>query len=431
MYLDLAKFNLKNKTVAIALSGGADSMALLYSMREASKNFGFNIVALNVEHGIRGENSISDTEFVKNHCQLIGVPVICYSVDSLKKAKDENLSVEQAARLLRYGCFNDAISSGKCDVVATAHHQSDNVESILFNLFRGTGLKGLTGITPDFLGKIIRPLLGVTKSQIDEYVKVNSIPFVIDETNLSADYTRNFLRLNVIPIIKEAFPEMENSVLRLSEIVSSTEDYLQLEAQNVLSFVDGDARLPAALHPAVLSRAIILALKALGLEKDWEKTHVDGVLSLKTLNTGAVISLPKGIYAIREYDKIIISSKPAFYATEAQFALGKTVFGNDAVFIEKVTPPINLKDGLYADLDKIPNTAVIRSRKDGDVFTKFGGGSKKLNDFLTDKKIPLRTRDVIPLLADGNQVLCVFGVAVSNLIRVDESTKTIIKFSKD
>lgn len=431
MNLDLSGFHLKNKTVAVAVSGGADSMALLYYMLKFADYYGFKVIALNVEHGIRGETSVKDSVFVENSCRDLNIPCLSYKVDSLEKAKNDKLSVEQAARMLRYDCFNDALNKGTCDVVATAHHRSDNAESVLLNIFRGTGLKGLIGINENYSDRIIRPMLGVSREEIDNYVAENAIPFVTDETNLSDDYTRNFLRLNVIPKIKEIFPEMEKSISRLSEIAESENEFMDETAKDAVTISSNKAELRVTAHPAVLRRAVVIALKTLGLKKDWEKVHADGVVGLKSMQNGSSITLPKGLFAIREYDKIVISKKPAVTPEEIPFSLGKTKFGDYTVIIEKTDMPQDLKSGFYADLDKIPATAFIRSKKIGDGFVKFGGGTKTLGDFFTDIKLPLRLRNNLPVLADGNNVLCIFGVAISDKIKVDDSTRNIIKITRE
>ena len=152
--------SLKNKTVAVAVSGGEDSMALLHFTLSVKEKYSFSVVCINVEHGIRGESSLKDSEFVRNYCEKNGVPCISYSVNSLKKAETEKLTVEQAARILRYECFTDALKKGKCDVIFTAHHLKDNMESVLINLFRGTGIKGLAGVT-NHGDVILRPFIGV------------------------------------------------------------------------------------------------------------------------------------------------------------------------------------------------------------------------------------------------------------------------------
>ena len=211
MHIDLSKFSITNQTVGVALSGGGDSMALLHYLLKESKLYNFSIIAINIEHGIRGNDSIKDTEFVINYCKNNGISLLTYSVDCKKYAKENNLSLEQAGRILRYQCFYKAIEENRCDLVATAHHLKDNFESVLFNLFRGTALKGLCGIEQNFENKIIRPFLSVSKAEIEEYLDANQIPYVVDQTNFCTDYTRNDLRLNVIPEIEKIFPNAQTS----------------------------------------------------------------------------------------------------------------------------------------------------------------------------------------------------------------------------
>lgn len=423
---------LRGKTVAVAVSGGADSMALLHFTLSVAEKYGFSVVALNVEHGIRGESSLRDTMFVQEYCAERKIPLIKYAVNAAKKAKDDKLSVEQAARVLRYECFTDAIESGKCDAVFTAHHSSDNLESVLFNLFRGTGIKGLTGIK-DFGGKIFRPFIKVSKAEIDEYIRANGIPFVTDETNLSDDYTRNFIRHNVIPEIKKFFPEAEKSVLRLSATLKDEDEFLDRQANAAVTVSKNAIYISLPLHRALLSRAVIAALKKLGVTRDYEKVHADDVCALCDKENGKSVDLPKGIKAVREYDRICFYRQKAVSGAEIPFAVGEFGLGENTVCILQVSAEDvageKIKSGLFADADKIPAGAVIRFRKSGDKFTKFGGGTKSLSDFLTDRKIPLKDRKDLPIIAAGNDVLAVFSVAVSDKIKVDGKTRSVIKFS--
>ena len=429
MNLDLCNIISSNDIIAVAVSGGSDSMALLHFMHAKSLIHNFKIIALNVEHGIRGQASLDDSQFVKSYCDSNGIELVSYSVNGPQKALDDKLSLEQACRLLRYECFFDCIVNGKCTKVATAHHRSDNVESVLLNLFRGTGLKGLAGINANFSDKIIRPFLNVSKQEIMDYVNLHSIPFVDDQTNFSDDYTRNCLRLNVIPKIKQVFPEMEKSICRFAEIAKIEDDFLDETAKQSLIVSDECISISTSLHLAILSRAILMALKALGLKKDWKKAHVDNVCSLIGCKNGSRISLPESITVYKEYNVISFYKDNSSISFEKPFSLGNFSVGKTTYNVSKVDKEIDLKSGFYADADKIPNGAVIRFKKQGDIFTKFGGGSKKLNDFLTDKKVPLKLRDSLPCIAYNNTILAVFGLAVSDLIKVDENTKTIIELS--
>ena len=419
----------KGERVAVALSGGMDSMALLHYAHNNAKTLGIEVVAINVEHGIRGEASISDTNFVKEYCAKNDIPLFCYAVDSIRVAKEQKLSIEQSARKLRYECFFDAIAKGKCDKIATAHHQSDNAESILFNILRGSGIKGAKGIESNYNDKIIRPMLGVQKADIQEYVKQNHIPFVTDKTNFDDDYTRNFLRLNVIPKIKEIFPEMEQSLTRFAEICALEDDFMQTLAIKSVELNQAIASISLPIERAIFNRSVIIALKSLGVKKDWEKTHIDSVYSLCNKQNGAKISLLDGITAIREYDKITLYQSRETTDTELPFAIGSFDFCNQQLTIKEVAPTsqINLTQGLYLDADKLPKTATIRTPRTGDVFTKFGGGTKKLCDYLTDKKIPQRLRSTLPIIADQNVVYAIFGIGISQNVKVTDQTKNILQ----
>lgn len=430
MKVNLSALYNSNLTVAVALSGGSDSMALLYYMLNESKNNGFSVIAVNVEHGIRGKDSISDSEFVKNYCKENKIPLLTYSVNALSYAEENKLSIEQSARELRYECFFDAIKNGKCHLIATAHHQRDNVETVLFNLFRGTGLKGVSGITDSFNGKIIRPFISLSKEEIEAYILKNNIPFVEDQTNFSDEYARNFIRLNVLPKIREIFPEVEKSVSRFSEIARLEDDYLDKKAKELITEEKDAVKISLSNEKALFYRATIIALKHLGLKKDWEQVHVDIVNGLIEKENGTTINLPKNILAVKEYDNLVLYKKRENVVFCHPFLIGETKLNNGKINIEELPVLENdLKSGLFADADKIPKTAVLRTKKDGDVFTKFGGGTKKLCDYFTDKKIPLRVRDNIPLLCDGNQVLVIFNVGISDKIKIDNKTEKIIKFT--
>ncbi len=421
------------KRVAVAVSGGVDSMALLRYAKANEQKFNIEVLALNVEHGIRGESSVNDTAFVKDYCAKNAIPLITYEVNSKKYASEKKLSLEESARILRYECFDDAYNKNKFDYLLTAHHLSDNAETILFNLFRGASLNGLKGI-PYKKGYVVRPLLNVTKDQIKAYVTSESIPFVVDETNEQLDYTRNYIRLELLPKIKEIFPESEKSLSRLSKIVAEENEFLDGLANKCLIQEEGVLKLATSTPPVLIKRATFIALKKLGLTKDWEKTHADSVLSLINKQNGASVNLPKNIVAIREYDYIVFSTNNQKQAEAVAFSLGEIDFNGEKLKIELVNnslPPDELKNGLYLDLDKIPLGAVIRSKKEGDSFTKFGGGTKSLGDYLTDKKVAKRKRDFLPLVAYENKVLAIFSIAISDSVKVDNNTKNTIKITRE
>jgi tRNA(Ile)-lysidine synthase len=228
--------NLFNKgdVVAIALSGGKDSVCLFHLVLSCAKELDIEVKAINVEHGIRGQSSIDDSAFVNDFCSRLGIELKSYSVNVPEHVKKTGFSEEQSARILRYECFDNALMDGFCDKIATAHHLDDNVETVLFNLTRGTGLEGLCGI-PDKRGRFIRPILTVSRAEIEEYCRSFGIEYVTDSTNLCDDYTRNKIRHKVIPILKEINPSVVETVKRTTdnlkeiswEIAAKTEEYIK------------------------------------------------------------------------------------------------------------------------------------------------------------------------------------------------------------
>ncbi len=428
MLPNLELFNLKNKVIAVAVSGGSDSMALLYYMYNNAKKFSFTLKAINVEHGIRNKASIDDSIFVKEECEKLGIPLLSYSVDAITYSKESKLTLEEGARILRYDCFYKAIAKGFCEIIATAHHVSDNAETVLLNLFRGSGIKGLRGINA-VTGKIIRPFIKTTKQEIADYVKQNNINFVTDDTNFQTEHYRNYIRLEVMPTIKKRFPEVEESISRLSDIARLEDDFLDGQATKAINKLDNGVEIQLSLHPAILNRAIIIGLKMAGIKKDWEMVNVTDVANLTEKETGKFITLKNGVKAIREYDKIVLYSSKVDADLSVPFLIGDFTFNGKTYAITKVGYPTDVKNGIYIDRDAIPPTAVIRSRQAGDFIKAFGGGTKLISDLFTDKKIPQKDRDNIPIIADGNEVYAIFGVTISEKAKITVQTANILKLT--
>lgn len=407
--------------IAVAVSGGKDSMCLLHSLLNKKQQLNLEIIAVNVEHNIRGKDSVSDSLFVKNYCEKVGVFLYQKSVDAPLYSKQNKLPLEEGARILRYGVFKDVLTEFKGFKIATAHHKNDLLESVLFNLFRGTGLKGLKGIEKA-TETIVRPLINVSREEIDEYAKLNDVPYVVDQTNYDVEYSRNYLRHKIIPHILEKFPHSLDSVYRLSETVEECEDFIKISAEKCVFLYKGNYAVSIDCHPAIFKRAVIIALKNSGVIKDYEKIHVDSVYNLSKQNNGDEVSLPSNITAVKVYDKIVFyKTKNTKTQKETPFCVGEFAFG-DAVAVIQQTNSFAPSNYLTFDGDKIPNDAVIRARKNGDVFTKFGGGTKKLKDYFIDKKIPVKERDLIPVIASGNEVLVIFGLEISENVKITEKT---------
>ncbi len=420
------------ETIAVAISGGKDSVCLLDMFLAAKERLGIAVKAVNVDHGIRGETSERDSLFVKNLCEKLNVPLYYKKVDCPAYSRENGLSAEEGARALRYKVFNEAIESGFCDKIATAHHSDDRAETVLFNLLRGASALGASGINESTSnGRIIRPMLGVSRAEIDDYLKNRGLDYVVDETNLQTDYTRNFIRLRVLPLIKERFPEAEKSILRFADTLKDDDLFLKSLAEKAIEEKNGEISFDENLAKPVFMRAAIIAMKRLGIKKDYEKAHAEAVFSLTTAENGKSVTLPKGIVAVKDYGKITLYKSAKSDEFFIPFALGEYEFSGKTYRFEIVVDK-NVKrvdNRLIADFSKIPRGAVLRTRRLGDTFKKFGGGTKKLKDYLIDKKIPERERDKLLLLAKDEKVLLICGIEISDVIKVDKETKNVLQCS--
>lgn len=419
----------EGETVCVALSGGEDSVCLLYLIKDLEKRLGVKVVALNVEHGIRGETSLRDALFCKELCKKLGVPLKSYSVDALTLSKKDGLSVEEAARILRYECFHDAVNSGFCDKIALAHHQSDNVETILFNVFRGASTSGLRGMEDSsYGGVIVRPLLYVKKRDIADYILKIGAEFCKDETNEDVTYTRNFIRKEVLPLVTARFAGAYDAIERLSLSAKADDAYLYGLAKDIITEKDGVIYLPITADYPVFSRAAVMAMKTLGIKKDFDNGHIASLFALTKNQSGKRVDLIYGVYGIREGNNIAIKRKKEISECEARFSLGEMKFNDAVITVEKADG--YKKDGsLYVDLDKIPDGAVVRRRRVGDVFNKFGGGKVSLKKFLTDKKIPKDKKDELYVIAKGEVVYVIVGVEISSLCKIDKDTAKAVKIT--
>lgn len=405
--------------VAVAVSGGKDSIALLKWFSNSAQNFGAEFFAVNIEHGIRGESSVSDSAFVADYCNKNNIPLISFKVDSLKTAEEKGITVEQAARELRYECFKSLIESGKCNKVATAHHKDDNAETVLMRIFRGTGIRGLKGITELRDGVYIRPLLAVTKKDIAEFISKNNLPFVEDETNADSKYRRNYIRNEILPVIKKQYPEVADSILRLSRNAAEIEDFLDSIipdiqiSDKVASFKITDKR------PLVIKRQALKCFRALDIFADIEERHLALLVDLAKAVNGTKLDMPYNVTAFKEYDYLSFEIKSQTENKEIKITLPfEGTINGYKVKIKKFDGKLDKGELVFSAL-KLPEDAVLRSRREGDIFTKFGGGTKTLGDYLTDKKIPLRLRGNLPVIASNGVILAVCGVEISDKIKAE------------
>lgn len=411
---------------ALAVSGGVDSMTMLHMFASLSPRPDFFVVTVN--HNIRQEAQ-SDCDFVRSYCDRLNVECRVVSVDVPTYAWDNRLSEETAARILRYKVLDDL----ECDYVCLAHHKSDNAETVLMHILRGSGARGASGIRAQN-GKYLRPLLDMTREEIELYAAQHNVPCVHDVTNDDDKYSRNFIRQNIIPQLQKVYPAAEQNIVRFAENIAEDCDYLDSLADvSSVEFGIDYARIPAALllQPKPLAyRVANKTFSRLGVHKDIEKTHVEALIDLSCGVGGRRVNLPFGFVAVSDYNFVTLERVNCEQSAgfEIPFSVGTTVTPVGVVTVSK-TPRDN---ALMFDLNKLPKDAVLRLKRQGDVFEKFGGGSKTLKKYLIDKKVPQRHRNGLVLVACGNEAYIICGVEISDKVRVtDASDVYYIYVTKD
>lgn len=430
----------REDVVAVACSGGRDSMTLLHLLYSHREDLDIEVVAINVDHGIRS-NSSEDTQFVKEYCNDNRIRLYNFKIDSLKISKEQKISLEAAAREGRYGIFDTLIKKGMCDKIVLGHHMSDQVETIFENLFRGSGLLGAKGMQLVRDEIFVRPLLFSTRDEINAYIKEHSIDFVEDSTNADATYTRNFLRWEIMPALVERFKGLEKNMINFSNSAKEDNDYIESQIDySGLIQQDDMIKIPIAYFNFVSSirnRIVLYALRKMHKDNNIERKHVQIVneFALQGHN-GQHINLPNKIKVHKEYDYITITTNSTRKQSNAYlFKFGKLeILGYGLIKVNPSTLRLVKKGAHLVDIDQIPKDAKWRFRKTGDKIVPYGSkNSKKLKDYFTEKKVPLRLRDSVPLLASGDEIYVLADIEISDKIKITEETKNVCKitFKKD
>lgn len=432
--MDSIKQTIKNyslinagEIIGVACSGGADSMSLLHFLNENKEDYDIEVVAININHNIR-DNSSSDSAFVSDYCKEHHIKCYKFNLDVFKLMQERSLTLEEAARVARYTMFDSLLSRGIVDKIALGHHISDQVETVLLNIFRGTGLNGASGI--NFVrGKYIRPLLNSTKDEILAYIHENELSYVDDETNFENDASRNYLRNTLMPIIRKKWPNVEQNILSFSKICKNDDEFIKSQMHFDAVIKDSDnVKIPLSYFiysNSLISRLVMDCFEHLKVQKDMERKHISMVLNL-ALNgeNGNKINLPNNVTVHKEYDFLTIVKKVVVVKNDQwKFKCGKTTIPDSGIItVKKLQVPALVDGSLVIDFKKLPKNAVWRFRQDGDVFTKFGGGTKKLKSVMADKKIPLRLRNTIPVLAVDNEIFVIAGIEISDKVKIDNTT---------
>ena len=420
----------RGERIAVAVSGGMDSMALLDQLHKLQEKYDFDLVAVTVDHCLR-ETSASDAFFVVNHCKELGIRAYKFKVDVNKLAIENNQSIETAAREARYGIFKSLIQKDIVDKIALAHHIEDQAETVLLHILRGAGVSGAKAMQPMSDNIYIRPMLKTSKNEIKKYINYFDIPYVQDETNFSSDFSRNYIRNKIMPLIYEKWPNASVALNNFAAACKEDDEFIQSQIINDAIFMESKkvVKIPTTYFlnsPAITSRMIFKAFKKIGVEKDIERKHIDLIRALAISGqNGSKIKLPMDVHACKEYDFITLTNEQKEKKVGSwSFKCGTIQFDNfGKVTIKKAKELVINEDELIIDAKKLPKDIEWRFRREGDVITKFGGGTQKLKTYLAQKKIPLRQRDDIPVLASLNEVYVVAGVGISDKVKIDENTK--------
>ena len=403
----------RGSRVLCAVSGGADSMCLLHWLCGQEQALGIRVLAAHFEHGLRGEESLRDAAFVEAYCREKGIPFRLGRGDALACAREHKLSLEDAARRLRYAFLEQTASELSCDRIATAHNAEDHAETMLLNLCRGSGGAGLRGIPP-VRGRIVRPLLHTGREQIEDYNREHGVPFVEDSSNACQDFSRNRIRHGVSPVLRQINPAFARCAGRTAELLRQDEDCLEgLAREFIRQHYDGeglDQKALGGLHPAVASRVFrLLCPKPLSMD------HVQALLKLLEGNMLAAVCVPgatvrreQGRICFREEDTSRLPDRLLRPGEELELPeAGLRLHSKIAVFDPEIYGLFNNYSLKYESIN-----GVIRcsSRQDGDRYHPQGRGcGKSLKSLFLEAGMTQRQRDLCPVLRDDEGILAVYG----------------------
>jgi tRNA(Ile)-lysidine synthase len=462
VYTQQNKLLTKGDRIVVGVSGGADSICLLHVLTQLREEYELSLIVVHINHGIRGAEADRDELFVQNLCLTEGLQFRSVTANVVEIAKRDGLSEEEAGRKVRYEAFFEVCEKLRCNKVAIAHNRNDNAETVLFNLFRGSGIRGLSGIEPYrtirlSFGEValIRPLLGVERSEIEAFLHREGICYITDSTNLSDHYSRNKVRNRILSYAtQEINRQSVGNITEAAGTLREIEDYLnskishryeemvKLEEQ-IYRIVVKDLLVEHIVIQKGVLRKVMEALA--GARKDLEAKHVEAILALLVKRVGKRVNLPYGITAERGYDEIIIykdirmSLGYSLQETKLPVAInipGRTELNYAGKLVETELFSYKNSDSIpksscakWFDYDKIENAVEIRTRREGDYLqiNEFGG-RKKLKDYFIDHKIPQRTRDNQLLVTDGSHVMWIPGAGerMSEKYKVDADTTKVL-----
>ncbi|MBE6757806.1 MAG: tRNA lysidine(34) synthetase TilS [Ruminococcaceae bacterium] len=423
----------------VALSGGADSVALLYAMHRLREELAIDrLAAVHIHHGLRGEEADRDEAIAAAHCARCEIPLFTRHVDVAAVAEDIGCGLEEAGRKVRYRVFNELLDTEGYTHLATAHTQNDNTETVLLHLARGTSVAGLRGI-PAVRDRYIRPLLTTTREDVETFCEENMLTFGLDSTNTDTAFARNRVRNCIVPHLYTINPRIHQSIFRLSVMAGEDEAYWQetvtaaIDECEISQGVYSAAtlqRMPPALQRRVIQRIITLGGGIC------EERHIREVTAL-LLKSGAV-KTGGGVLVTVKQGYLTVGESASYSVAEQPLSAGKTYrFGNTAYraevwdrnTFENYQKIHKILLQYVCDYDKIKGVACVRSRREGDICTPYHrGGRRTLKKWFNTEKVPAARRDTIPVVADADGVVLVVGLGCDARVALDDTTQHILLF---
>lgn len=442
----------KGDGIILALSGGADSVALFHVLLSLKDKYRLDLYCAHFNHQIRGMDAQADALFASSLCEEHGITCFIRSEDIPAIAKERKSGIEETARLIRYRMLFELKDKLGLQKIAVAHNLDDQAETILMRMMRGTGLFGLTGMEYQRADGIIRPLLDIEKKDILRYCKEKEYSYRDDYTNVEEEYTRNRIRLSLIPSIERDFnPNVKHSIVRMGSLLKEDSDYLEKIAQGFYEHIrqSGERRSVCldldelqGLEAALSKRVLRLAMRdCSGNIVGIEQRHVEEILRfVQDSQVNKQIHLPNGLFVSKSYDTLCFAKHPMRTPTDKsydyQVRLNESILVKEAGLVVSTytltkEQCVILPTGRYSkafDYDKIKDKLHIRSRKNGDVMQPMGmSGTKKIKDILIDAKVDTETRETIPLLCDGDEIIWLVGHHMSEAYKIEESTKQVLR----
>ena len=441
----ITKYNMIDKGVIACVSGGADSICMLYLLFDYCRKHDVDLVCAHFNHCIRGKESDSDMEFVKDVCKKLGIKLYCELGDVPSLAKKLNKGIEETARIARYEFF-EKVAKETGYRICVAHNRDDRIETVIHNILRGTSIDGLKGI-PYTRGNIIRPMLDISRKKIEEFLSQNNIEFKVDSTNADVTYTRNRIRHNIIPFLESEYGSIKESIIRLSDLSMEDSEFLNSVAyEKALECIipDSNVKIDTAryskYHVAIRGRILKIALSQLidkngrhffeagkGIEMSIIKRVDEFALSGYS---GKHVDVSKGVVARKEYDALIFAFDEDVQNEQSDYYFTHEVVSGNS-FDKELLKDMGCACFDYDKLLKEVNMdqLEIRTRQEGDIFRPFGfRGTKKLKKFFIDEKIPVSERNKIMLLAHENNILWIPNLRISNVAPIDKNTQNVIIF---